>query len=206
VEEVIDFDEWINSRKDVELIYWAVYDVETGIIRGIYPNNSADEFPNKIQIDTELALSIQEGTTLLSSCFVDLSADVLEISQIKSLITIDDILHRIVENKWTTETDNDIFIDYYTYESKIEVSMASKFQGTREIQSSGTNRKIHWQTDTEMLLLITDYNDPNVVYYMLSLTIADLINQNKIFEIIQLDKQFSIYTRRLFKNYVMEIK
>jgi hypothetical protein len=40
----------------------------------------------------------------------------------------------------------------------------------------------------------------------LSLTIADLINQNKIFKNIQLDKQFSIYTRRLFKNYVMEIK
>lgn len=206
MEEVIDFNEWIDSRKDVELTYWAVYDVETGVIRGIYPNNSADQFPNKIEIDTELALSIQEGTTLLSSCFVDLSADVLEISQIKNLITIDDILHRVVENKWTTEIDNDIFIDYYTHDSKIEVSMASKFQGTREIQSSGTSRNIHWQTDTEMLLLITDYNDPNVVYYMLSLTIANLINQNKIFQNIQLDKQFSIYTRRLFKNYVMEIK
>lgn len=206
MEEVIDFDEWFNSRKDVELIYWAVYDVETGSIRGIYPNNSADEFPNKIQIDTELALSIQEGTTLLTSCFVDLTADVLEISQIKSLTTIDDILHRIVEIDWTDEKNIDIFIDYHQTEKRLSVSMSSKFQGTRVTSDTEISRKIHWHTDTEMLLLITDYNDPNTVYYMLSLTIADIINQNKIFENILLDKKFSIYTRRLFKNYVMELK
>ena len=83
--------------------------------------------------------------------------------------------------------------------------MASKFQGTRNTESTAA-RKIHWNTDTEMLLLITDYNDPNVVYYMLSLSIAELINQNKVFENIVLKKKFSIFTRRLFKNYVMEIK
>lgn len=206
MEEIVDFDEWINSYVPPPLIYWAVYDTETGSIKGVYPGTAADSFTNKIQIDTDLALSIQEGTTLLSSCFVDLTADELEISQVKSLTTIDDILHRVVEHVWTTKTDNDIFIDYHTHDNKLEVAMSSKYQGTRETVSEVKGRKIHWQTDTEMLLLITDYNDPNVVYYMLSLTIADLINQNKIFENIQLDKGFSIYTRRLFKNYVMEIK
>lgn len=205
MEEVIDFDEWLASRKEVELVYWAVYDTDTGIVKGIYPGSSADSFENKIAIDTELALSIQEGTTQLSSCFVDLTADVLEISQVKNLTTIDDILHRVVEASWSKETNNDIFIDYYQHEGKLEVSMSAKFQGTRKTESTA-GRKIHWNTSTEMLILITDYNDPNVVYYMLSLTIAELINQNKVFENINLNSRFSIYTRRLFKNYVMDIK
>jgi len=205
MEEVIDFDEWIKSQEHVEIVYWAVYDTETGFIRGIYPGAVAGSYENKISIDTELALSIQQGNTQLSSCYVDLTADVLEISQIKSLTTIDDILHRVVSSEWTIEKNNDIFIDYFQNENKLEVAMASKFQGTRNTESTAA-RKIHWNTDTEMLLLITDYNDPNVVYYMLSLSIAELINQNKVFENIVLKKKFSIFTRRLFKNYVMEIK
>lgn len=205
MEEVMDFDEWLASRKEVELVYWAVYDVDSGAVKGVYPGSSADNFENKILIDTELALSIQQGTTQLSSCFVDLTADVLEISQVKNLTTIDDILHRVVEAVWTKETNNDIFIDYYQCENRLEVSMSAKFQGTRQAELAA-GRKIHWNTDTEMLLLITDYNDPNVVYYMLSLTIAELINQNKVFENINLNSKFSIYTRRLFKNYVMDIK
>lgn len=205
MEEVMDFDEWLASRKEVELVYWAVYDVDSGAVKGIYPGSSADGFENKIAIDTELALSIQEGTTQLSSCFVDLTADVLEISQVKNLTTIDDILHRVVEAVWTKEANNDIFIDYYQRENRLEVSMSAKFQGTRHTELAA-GRKIHWNTDTEMLILITDYNDPNVVYYMLSLTIAELINQNKVFENINLNSKFSVYTRRLFKNYVMDIK
>ena len=54
-----------------------------------------------------------------------------------------------------------------------------------------------------MKLLITDYNDPNVLYTMITLTVADLVEQKKIFENIELPERFSIYTRRIFKNYVL---
>jgi hypothetical protein len=206
LEKVIDVDEELESSKELQLVYWAVYDETTGHIKGIYPNSSADNYTNKIIIDLDLALSIQNGSILLNSCFVDLSADVLEISQIKTLITIDDVLHRVIEKQWCKELNNDIFIDYFRKKNEMTVSMTTKFQGTRVVEDNTVKGRIHWNTDTEMLLLITDYNDPNIVYYMLSLPINDLINQTKTFKNIILDTKFSIYTRRLFKNYVMEIK
>jgi hypothetical protein len=56
-----------------------------------------------------------------------------------------------------------------------------------------------------MNFLITDYNDPNVLYEMISVKINELIGKSKTFENIDYDK-FSVYTRRLFKNCVIENK
>ena len=54
-----------------------------------------------------------------------------------------------------------------------------------------------------MSFLITDYNDPNILYKMVSLTVSDLVEKKKIFKDIELPDRFSVYTRRIFKNYVL---
>ena len=66
-------------------------------------------------------------------------------------------------------------------------------------------RAVKWDGDTEIHFLMTDYNDPNVLYKMLSFKISDLIGNSKIYKNFELPLNFSIYTRRVFKNYVLEI-
>ena len=56
-----------------------------------------------------------------------------------------------------------------------------------------------------MDFLITEYNDPNEIYQMFSIKINELIGKNKIIKNLNYDT-FSVYTRRLFKNYVIEYK
>ena len=57
-----------------------------------------------------------------------------------------------------------------------------------------------------MTFLITDYNDPNYVYQTIKIKIDDLINNFKEFTIVDVPNRFSVYTKRLFPNYVMDIK
>ena len=84
--------------------------------------------------------------------------------------------------------------------------MTERFYGTNKSTVSDSKRKIDWKGSTEILLSITDYNDPNVLYYTLSLKVTDLVGNAVTFNNIELDKKFSIYTRRVFKNYVLEVK
>ena len=56
-----------------------------------------------------------------------------------------------------------------------------------------------------MNFLITDYNDPNLLFEMISVKINDLIGKSKIFKELEYEN-FSIYTRRIFKNCVIEHK
>jgi hypothetical protein len=206
MEEVVDFDKWVSENSVIEVTYWAVYDIETGKILGVYPNNSADQFQNKIQIKKDLAEMIAEGKILLRSCFVDITSSELEIIESQSLRKIDDVLHRVIDKQWTSDSDPDIVIEYFQKIKKIKVSMTERFYGTNKSTVSDSKRKIDWKGSTEILLSITDYNDPNVLYYTLSLKVTDLVGNAVTFNNIELDKKFSIYTRRVFKNYVLEVK
>ena len=113
MEEVVDFDKWVSENSVIEVTYWAVYDIETGKILGVYPNNSADQFQNKIQIKKDLAEMIAEGKILLRSCFVDITSSELEIIESQSLRKIDDVLHRVIDKQWTSDSDPDIVIEYF---------------------------------------------------------------------------------------------
>jgi hypothetical protein len=80
-----------------------------------------------------------------------------------------------------------------------------EYGGTKKSRAGLKKRNIVWDGDTEMLFFITDYNDPNVLYETVSVKINELIGQSKIIPMIHFDN-FSIYTRRIFKRYVLEIK
>jgi hypothetical protein len=206
MEETVDFDEYIKNQTILETVYWAVYDPTTGGILGIYPNNTADDFSNKLQISNDLAESIIEGKIQFASCFVNVTSTELEIIESQSLRKIDDILHRVIDKQWAISKDADIVITYFQKTKNLTVSMTERFYGTQKSKISTSKRKIDWKGSTEILLLVTDYNDPNVLYYTLSLKVNDLIGKNVTFKNIEVPQKFSIYTRRVFKNYVLEVK
>lgn len=206
MEQTIDFDEWFKNFKPPKPVYFAVYDPDTGAINSIFPNTGLPEIENIIELDDETAQLITEGKLILNNCFVDFESGQLEIAEIKTLNKIDDLLHRVIEKKWSkNQEEEDFFISYDTTKKKIKFELSSRYNGSR-VCSSESKRKIRWDGSTVMTFLITDYNDPNYIYETIKIKINDLINQSKEFKLTNVPKKFSVYTKRLFPIYVMEIK
>lgn len=202
----MSFDEWLSNYVPRDPVYYAEYDPETGSVIGIYPDHSAPDTENKIEIDSQLVTDIFDGKINLSSCVVNKYDSVIEIAEVKSLTKIDDVLHRIVDKKYTEVEDPDVFVTYHRASKKLVFELSEKFKGNRPVEEKYLpvkSRKIHWDGDTLMNFLITDYNDPNNLKHMFSFKISDLIGKSMSYE-VDLDKRFSVYTRRLLKKYIFE--
>ena len=57
-----------------------------------------------------------------------------------------------------------------------------------------------------MTFYITKYNDPHWILHTIDVTIEELVGKSKTFKQMDLPEKFSVFTRRLLKNYVLEIK
>ena len=119
MEEVIDFDSWLQNYTPPEVEFWAIYDPKTSAVVGIYPAPAANDKQFKIKIERDLAEDIQNGIIRMSSCFVDLDSESIEIVEKHSLTKIDDILHRVIDRKYLTVQDTDIVIQYNESENKL---------------------------------------------------------------------------------------
>lgn len=203
MEEIDDFDLVIQSRSKISNVFWAVFDIDTGKVTGIYPGSSADDQRYKIEIDPEIVSLINKGQLHLSNCFVDVSQQSLQIVNATSLIKIDDILHRVPERKWSTDSVFDVYIKYNKQTDQLTLSLADYLGGTEQTTDK-TRKNISWLDDTNINLIVSDYNDPNVIYYLLSLRLKDMIGQEKVFKNIKIQGEFSVYTRRIFKKYILE--
>ena len=190
-----DFEEWLKTIPVQEVVYYAVFDSTTGQIIGIYPNHSCPETDYKIHIDDEVALSVMEGKTNLNSYAVDISSGGLEIIETKSLTKMDDVLHRIIDQRWSENIDNDVLLSVDMSNKKLIITLSEKFY---------QSKKIRWNGSTEMLFLITDYNDPNGLYDTVSVTVDQLFKSKSLDFPVDFPKEFSVYTKRIFKNYIIK--
>lgn len=205
--EIVDFDQWIKNYKPVTVTYAAIFDPQSGKIRSVGPKAAFTNETNIIDVDTELAESIIGGSVNLENYAVDISSGSLQLVEVHNPFKIDDMLHRIVEKKWSTIDKPDIYLLYDSKNKQLIFELSEEYGGTKLISQDllPVNKKnIVWDTDTKMDFLITGYNDPNMVYELLSVKIQELKGSPKIFKNIDYS-DFSIYTRRLFKNYVIEI-
>jgi len=189
-----DFEDWMKTLVIEEVRYYAVFDPSSGKILGIYPDHSTPDLANKVEIDQEIAQSILEGATTLESYVIDIDSGHLEIIELKSLTKIDDVLHRIIDEKWSNVVDADVRLLSDRKNRTLTIELSEKFYKTR---------KIYWNGNTEMCFLFTDYNDPNGLYETVSLTIDTLFNKRSIDLKLDLPEEFSVYTRRIFKNYII---
>lgn len=206
--ELPDFDEWVKNYKPAEIKYVAAFDVDTGRILSVGPDYAInqDGFKNIIDIDAQVAEKIISGEIRINNCFVDPTMGELEIVEVKNLTTIDDVMHRVVEKQWSEVEKPEIYLTYHNNKLKIELS--EEFGGTYKLDQKHhplAKRKIFWDGDTVMSFLITDYNDPHKIHNIVEIKIADVIENFKEIE-TNAPKKFSIFTKRLFKNYVLEIK
>lgn len=194
MEETVDFDEWIKTFVPAEPEYYAIYDVETGAVIGIYPEHSSIDFKNRLKIDRELAESVFSGKLNMSNCFVDFNADTLEIIQVHSLRKIDDILHRIIDKTYSDATASDVVVRHFVKDKKIRFELTDFF----------TKRKIRWSGDTELRFLVCSYNDPHKIYQLINFTLDELNSGEKEYKIETDDEKFSVFTTRVLKTYTLE--
>jgi hypothetical protein len=153
------------------------------------------DITNKIKIDDEIATAIATGVENLFSYKVDIpTKKLVKLNKFSthSLVKIDDILHRVIDKKWSNIQDSDITILHNTKNNTLTFSMSDKY-----------SNNIIWDGATEMIFLITDYNDPNVLIHMLSIRAGDITENTKSFT-LDLPTRFSVYTRRIFDKYIFE--
>lgn len=190
------------------LKYKAEYSVDTGALLAVGPDHYFKDKENVIDIDQETAELIMEGKIKIHSCFVDLLNNELDITETKSIFKIDNVLHRIIEKKWSTIDRPDVYVSYNSKKKNIKFELSEEFGGTKKLAKKFQpvkKRRINWNGETEMNFMITDYNDPNLLFDMISFKINDIVGKSIIVD-IEIPKKFSVYTRRIFKNYVFEIK
>ncbi len=195
-QELMDFDEWIRLPVNQTVEYYATFK-DDGSLIGVYPSHTVETVINKIKIDDEIATAISNGTENLFSYKVDVPTQkLLKINKFSmhNLIKIDDVLHRIIDKKWSNIEDPDITVQYDTSNSMLTFSMNQKY-----------SNNIIWDGDTVMIFLITEYNDPNALIEMINIRAGDITENIKSFN-VELPKKFSIYTRRIFDKYVFEVK
>ena len=206
--EVIDFDEWFNTFEMSEARYGASYDPHTGKIKQIGPINVLDG-DHLADVDKESALQILEGSIPLHKCFIDLISNKLSIAEVKNIRKIDDVLHRIIEESQTQDLKPDIVVNPDPKSKKLIIELSEELNGSYKLPSKYlpvAKRQIVWSGNTDMTFLVTDYNDPHVIYDKRSCTIDQLVNKSKIFADVCFPKsRFSIYTKRIFSNYVAAI-
>jgi hypothetical protein len=180
----------------------AVFDPQTGAVLSVGPSHAFANEKYKVPIDKETAESIISAEIKIDSCVIDINSNKLEVAEIKSVFKIDNVLHRIISIEYTDQKNSDIYLTYNSRSKSLKIELSTEFGGTKVPVIPVKERRIVWDGDTEMNFFITDYNDPNVLFEKISVKIKDLVGESKIFKNINY-KKFSVYTRRLFKNYVI---
>jgi len=196
MEEKLDlapFDEWIKTLEVPEETYFFEFDTEGNVV-ALHPGPAVDRIKNKIQVDLDVALGIYERGETLRHYKVDvISGRVIKVNlaSITGLTKIDDVLHRVVDKKWSKVVKPDVSIEY------------SREKALLTFKINPLLKTIEWQGDQDMVFLITEYNDPNVLQEMISFNVNELVKYPQRFT-LTLPEKFSIYTRRIFDKYTYE--
>jgi hypothetical protein len=209
--KITNFDEWIKNYKPPEIRYLAGYDPLTGRVLVVGPEHAvkARGIEYTIEIPAEQAEAIVEGKIYLDKCFVDPEMEQLEIVEQRDLYKIDDVLHRVIEKPWAEDKRADLFVTYSKDDKSLSFQLSKEYNGTYQPDPElgpVAKRKMFWKGDTELNFLITGYNDPHEVYREIKLTIGELDDNTVVVNDIDPPEEFSIYTKRVLKHYLMEKK
>ena len=188
----------------IEVDYAAVFNPDDGSILSIGPKELLSDKQNKVSINSDIVERINKGELRIQSCFLDISTGSLEIAETKNLFKIDDVLHRIPQYTDIQEQP-DIYVKYCTKNKMVTVSLHKKWGGLYgQLEVGQKTTKVVWSGDTALDFLITKRNDPNIIYNKFSCCIDSLIDNNMQFELDLDNCEFSMYTKRVLKNYALD--
>jgi hypothetical protein len=205
METIEDFDKWLAEYKPPTINYIAVFDPSTGKVISVGPDFAFPNEKNKVDIDKDIAQSIICAEIPIEKCMIDISSGSLEIAELKTLVKLDDVLHRIISTEFSNLETPDVYLTFNKKSKTLKIQLSEVFGGTKKFKKKHKARKFVWEGSTVMNFIVTDYNDPNLIYEMHDVKISDIVGKDVTLKNIDYDN-FSVYTRRLFKNYVIEYK
>jgi hypothetical protein len=185
--------------------YSASYDPETGKVISVGPALAFQSAEYKIDLEKELAEDILTGKIRIANCFLDITTGSLEIIETRSIRKIDDVLHRVSIYNSLKDKSVDLFITYTKKTKEIKFELSNELEGTKKTGSE-KKRHIHWSGDTVMNFYITKYNDPHWIFHEFDVKIEELKRRSKKLKLHNVPDKFSVFTRRILKNYSLEIK
>lgn len=202
MEEVFDFDEYIKQLQTIEKVYHVIFDLSTGRILELTPAvKTTITEKNKIEISKEEAKEIMNSSLGLLSHRVDITKTPMtlisvEIANLNTFV-IDDILHRVPDSKYSKIKSPDVKLTYDRNKRELKIKVKTDSKKTEKFTFN----------DGWIKFFVTEYNDPNVLLRdPIEINIFNLDkNVFKLTDII-LPEDYSIYTRRIFKDYLLENK
>lgn len=210
MEKNLDILEIFQIKEPESIKYFAEYDPVTGEMKRVGPEHAFSQAENKIEIDEETALGILKGEIKFNNCFVDIIENKFYFTENKSIVKIDDLLYRISEEKYADHDNPHIFLTLDKNSKTVKIEMSELYHGTKKWPKKYTNiakRRVHWTGETKINFLITAYNDPTIMYESFNVSVNDLIDKAVTIKLKFIDvDNFSIFTRRIFKNYSIKIK
>jgi hypothetical protein len=205
MEEIISFDE---SVKFFPVKYKATFNPISGEVYAVGPSIAFTGEKHTIDLENDLAEMIIEGKINIINCAVDIRSMTFELLEKKTVAKIDDILHKIIEDKWSEIDCPDIFLTYNKKKKEFTVELTEEFFGTKKLPKKYqpvTKRKIIWDGETALNFYVTEYNDPHKLYSQFKVLIKDLNDSKIVIKDIDVPSKFTVYTRRVLKNYTIKI-
>lgn len=193
-------EEIIDEMIFLKVKFFASYDTETGKLMCVGPEHALTDMSNKIEIDEDIAEMIIVGKILMQSCSVNLDTFKLETESSKKEITINDKLFKIPLKKNIKYDQLDISFLYYKKSKTLKISLDADYQ-----KSSLINRYQLLNSTSFLDLVISDNNDPNCIHDIISVSFAELIKKTKVIKNINFSEKQSIYIKKTFLKYALEI-
>ena len=197
--------------EEVEIIlpqikYLAEFCPESGSILSIGPYDSLKNKKNITDIDEELVERIHTGEVNIHSCFLNIDKNDVDIAETKYVFAIDDVLHRISDAKYAQIENPDIIVEKKL--GNIKIRLSEKWGGNYPLKNKKKSfkpRNTVWSGNTICEFLITKPNDPNIIYDYFKCYLEDIKNDYE-YRLTNVEKEYSIYTKRILEKYVMESK
>lgn len=198
-----------NKDQSQESVFCAVFDPLTGEVTCVGPTIALKNVEHKIPLEDEIGEMIIDGKINIFNCAVDIRNMSFQLLEKKAVVKIDDVLHRIVNKKWTDIDNPDIFLSLSYSKKTLTIQLTEEFGGTFKLPKKYQpviKRKILWHGDTILDFYVTAYNDPHILYSKHSIYLKDLVGKKIVLKDITASENCSVYTRRVLQNYLIEIK
>jgi len=112
-QELIFEDLYTNDNKKE---FYAFYSQTDGSVFEIFPGFPTNTDKKFVKVDEEIFNSIESGQSNIFSYYVDIKTQTPQLQKKEStnfvLTKIDDILHRVIEKKWSKIKNADVQIKY----------------------------------------------------------------------------------------------
>ena len=196
MEEIDLFDDIILEAPEVR--YCLGFNPVRGKIIGLYPTTSNLKPKNTVEIPTEVADKLLEGILRPEELLVD--------PKTKNLIFADNseqtdstVIYRIPNAQFNSIEDPDLIISYKG--TNLTVELSARLGGTYG-KISENIAKLQYPEGMIIRLLVTRYNNPNMIIEVLKIPIEKMYNSVYNLDIV-LPKKFSVFTRKIFQEYIL---